>query len=167
MAQGVKLNCRVISNGIEYKITTDHPIYGLRYVLLTRCYNASKRDFKFYQGRGIKVCDEWKNCFIAFFKWCLDNGWKKGLVLDRIDNNKDYEPNNCRFITAKENLQKMHIDHNMVGENSPRAKLTQLQVDEIRKKLGEGVMNSRLAKDYNVSPSTIKAIKSGQNWKDT
>ncbi len=144
MAQGKKLNCKIISNGIEYEITTSHPIYNLRYTIMTRCYNAALKDYKFYQGKGIKVCDKWKNDFISFFQWCMDNGWKKGLVLDRIDNDKDYSPDNCRFITFTENLQ---------------------QVIEIRKRLALKIPAKYIAQDFNVSASTIGAIKRGQNWK--
>lgn len=166
MAQGIKLTDKIISNGIEYAITTKHPIYHLRYTIMTRCYNAAPRDYRFYQGRGIEVCDEWKNSYINFFQWCMDNGWRRGLVLDRINNNGNYEPNNCKFITATENLKKMHKDNKMSGENAPHAKLTLIQVNEIRRRLNDGVTCSRLGRDYGVSKSTIQAIKIGQNWKE-
>jgi hypothetical protein len=165
MAQGKKLDCKIESNGIEYEITTKHPIYHLRYTIMTRCYNASGSDFRFYQGRGIKVCDEWKNDFIAFFKWCIDNGWQKGLVLDRINNSKDYTPENCRFITNSENLKKMHKDNVMYGVKASNVKLTEKEVWEIREKLQNGVVGTRLAKDYKVSKGAIYAIKNGSNWK--
>ena len=166
MAQGKKLNCKVLSNGIEYEITTKHPVYNLRYTIMTRCYNASQEDYPFYQGRGIKVCPEWISNPLSFFQWCFDNGWQKSLVLDRIDNNKDYEPSNCRFVDNTFNLKKMHIDNNLIGENAPNAKLTLQNVLEIKKLLEMDVRYSRLAKDFGVSASTIGAIKRKQNWKD-
>jgi hypothetical protein len=165
MAQGKKLNCRIVSNEVEYEITTKHPIYRLRYTIMTRCYNASSKDYKFYQGKGIKVCDEWKDDFIAFFKWCIDNGWKVGLKLDRIDNTKDYEPANCRFITTEENLKKMHIENDMHGEKASNAKLTNDQVLKIRELLALRIPAAVIARDYKVCASTIGAIKRGQNWK--
>ncbi len=64
-----------------------------------RCSNAARPDFKHYGGRGIKVCDRWVD-FAAFAK---DIGPRPdGLTLDRIDNNRGYEPGNCRWATWKE-----------------------------------------------------------------
>ena len=57
---------------------------------------------KRYAGRGITVCDQWRK-FSEFEKWALSNGWKRGLQIDRIDNDGNYEPSNCRFVTSKEN----------------------------------------------------------------
>lgn len=56
-----------------------------------------------YYDKGIKICDEWLNNFDSFENWCVNNGYKKGLHIDRIDSNKGYNPNNCRFVTPKEN----------------------------------------------------------------
>ena len=67
-----------------------------------RCYNTNSKDYKYYGGRGIKVCDEWKNDFIAFYNWSIKNGYKEDLTIDRINVDGDYEPNNCRWATWKE-----------------------------------------------------------------
>lgn len=69
----------------------------------TRCYNTNSPTYKNYGGRGIKVCDEWVNNFEAFYKWSMENGYKDGLQIDRIDNDGDYGPSNCRWVTSKEN----------------------------------------------------------------
>jgi hypothetical protein len=65
----------------------------------TRCYNSSRREFKYYGGRGIKVCAEWIN-FINFYN-DMSPTYKKGLSLDRIDTNGDYSFNNCRWVNMK------------------------------------------------------------------
>lgn len=67
-----------------------------------RCYLKSEREYERYGGRGIKVCEEWKNDFIPFMEWALSNGYDEKLTLDRIDTNGDYEPNNCRWVSRKE-----------------------------------------------------------------
>ena len=68
-----------------------------------RCLNPRCRAYHNYGGRGVTVCDEWLN-FEPFLAWALDAGWQKGLDLDRIDNDGDYTPNNCRFVTRRENI---------------------------------------------------------------
>lgn len=70
-----------------------------------RCYNPNAKAYPRYGGRGITVCDEWLNDFSAFEKWCLENGYKPELQIDRIDNDGPYAPWNCRFATNKENSQ--------------------------------------------------------------
>lgn len=67
----------------------------------SRCYNSNATNYKNYGGRGIKVCAEW-NDYEVFRKWAIDNGYKEGLTIDRIDVDGDYEPSNCRFTTMKE-----------------------------------------------------------------
>jgi hypothetical protein len=165
MAQGKLLDCLIISNGIEHKITTKHPVYRLRYTILTRCYNAAKRDFPYYQGRGIKVFGEWIVDQNSFFQWCFDNGWSQGLALDRKDPDKDYTPENCQFISKKNNLEKMHQQRELIGETAPHAILKEKQVLEIKKLLNMGVTCVRIARDFGVSKGAISMIKRGANWK--
>lgn len=63
----------------------------------TRCNNPHSKSYTRYGGRGIKVCEEWKNNFEVFYEWAMQNGYKDNLTLDRINNDGDYEPNNCRW----------------------------------------------------------------------
>lgn len=67
-----------------------------------RCYNKTSRCYKDYGGRGIKICSEWKDDFMAFYNWSMINGYAENLEVDRIDNNKGYYPNNCRWATRKQ-----------------------------------------------------------------
>ena len=66
-----------------------------------RCYNDHDSRYANYGGRGIKVCDEWKNDFAAFYEWALNNGYSENLTIDRINVDGDYEPNNCRWADRK------------------------------------------------------------------
>ena len=76
-----------------------HRIWG---AMKTRCCNENFKRFSDYGGRGITVCDEWKNDFMSFYKWSIENGYSDKLTIDRINVNGNYEPSNCRWATVAE-----------------------------------------------------------------
>ena len=76
-----------------------------------RCYCQTSRNYKYYGARGIKVCDEWlgKDGFKNFKEWAIENGYKKDLSIDRINNDGNYEPSNCRWTTRSvQNMSRRH-----------------------------------------------------------
>lgn len=77
-------------------------IYNIWIDMKKRCYNTKSNRYKRYGGRGITVCDEWLHNPKAFFEWSIENGYADNLTIDRIDNDGNYEPGNCRWITQKE-----------------------------------------------------------------
>lgn len=68
----------------------------------TRCSNPTTKYYKYYGGRGITICEEWRNSFQRFYDWAMTNGYSDDLTIDRIDVNGNYEPSNCRWVTMKE-----------------------------------------------------------------
>lgn len=81
-------------------------IYGIWADMNRRCFNQNNKSYKYYGGRGIKVCSEWKDNFVAFRFWAILSGYKDNLTIDRIDNDGNYEPDNCQWITQSENSKK-------------------------------------------------------------
>ena len=86
-------------------------LYNIWYGMLTRCNNPKHEAYSNYGGRGIKV--SFKD-FDSFTEWALSNGYEEHLTIDRIDNNKDYSPDNCRWVTMKE--QQNHRRNNSIYE---------------------------------------------------
>lgn len=103
-----------------------------------RCYNKNNFEYKNYGARGIIMCDEWKNDFLNFYNWAIQNGYKEELTIDRINVNGNYEPNNCRWITMKEQY------HN-------RTDNLYYIVNNEKKCLAE------LCKEYNMPYKTVRA----------
>lgn len=108
LKNGGTKSCGCSRIGICGKSNTTHgasgkPLYAVWQAMRRRCSNRNARRFKDYGGRGISICQEWLESPNEFIAWALTNGYGKGKQLDRIDNNGNYEPNNCRFVTAKDN----------------------------------------------------------------
>lgn len=80
-----------------------HPLFAVRGQIISRCEKKSHHAYRFYGARGIGICEDWKNSMESFYNWAMNNGWKKGLTIDRIDNSGNYEPSNCRFVDMKTN----------------------------------------------------------------
>ena len=96
---------------------TETRLYHIWCNMKARCLNANNHKHKDYGGRGIKVCDEWMR-FEPFAEWALKNGYKDDLSIDRIDNNGNYEPTNCRWVDSKTqaNNTRTNRNYSMNGE---------------------------------------------------
>lgn len=91
-------------------------LYSVYRAMRERCEKQTCKSYGNYGGRGISVCDEWKNDRALFFEWALKNGYQEGLQIDRIDVNGDYSPTNCRWITPQQNMnnvrKNIRFEHN-------------------------------------------------------
>ncbi len=85
------------STGIKHGLY-NHPLYRIWGSMKYRCKTTRGETAEKWHDRGIRVCDEW-NKFPPFYEWAINNGYQKGLTLDRINNDGNYESSNCRFTT--------------------------------------------------------------------
>ena len=91
---------------MEYKCWRERRLYRVLQDMKSRCYNPKNRNFKNYGGKGIKICEQWLNNYLEFEKWAFANGYDENAergkcTIDRIDNKKDYCPENCRWVDMK------------------------------------------------------------------
>lgn len=88
-----------------------HPLYGTWKRIKARCYNTKCKDYKDYGGRGITICTEWRDDFVEFLYWSLKHGWWEGASIERVDNDKGYSPENCKWIPVSEQSKNRRTIH--------------------------------------------------------
>lgn len=145
-----------------------HPLYRVWSSIIYRCYSSKKgNEFRNYRQKGVKVCDEWKNNVENFINWSIKNGWKKGLCIDRINNNGDYEPDNCQFMTRKENSKKLWKDRPDLHKGSSNwcAVISEETAQQIKELLDQGISCGQIARKYNIDYGVPYRIKKNKCWK--
>ena len=93
-----------------------------------RCYNKQNVRYNRYGGRGIKVCEEWLNNFQSFYDWAIRNGYSDDLTIDRIDNDGNYEPSNCRWSTVKEQCNNRSSNINITIGNATKSLMSWCEI---------------------------------------
>ena len=111
-----------------------HPLNTMWCGIKERCLNQNADNFKWYGGRGITICDEWKE-FLPFYEWAINNGWQPGLTIDRIDVNKSYEPDNCRFIPMKKQFRNRRSNRRITVDGETHLQCEWEELLGLRKKI--------------------------------
>jgi len=131
--------------------------------MLSRCEDEDYPQYKDYGGRGISVCKDW-HTFNKFYEWCMANGVKPELVLDRRNNDGNYEPKNCRFVTRKENANNKSNNFNITAFGETKT-LAQWSEDD-RCKVAVRTLWKRLSMGWDAEESiSSRANQSGRKYK--
>ena len=135
-------------------------VYSIWSGLKNRCFSESNPRYSHYGGRGITVCDDWKNDFVSFWEWAMANGYESSLTIDRINNDGDYCPENCRWVTRAEN-----------NRNRPNIRPNRMfvedQVIEIRKLGASGLCTQKqIGVMFGVNQQTISKIINRRSYKE-
>lgn len=149
------LVCRKAKHG-DTKKGANGTLYNSWKAMKARCYIPSNKRFKHYGGRGIRVCIQWYD-YRNFKKWALANGHRNGLTIDRRDNDGHYEPENCQWITRKENT---------IKGNQVNLMFNIAEAEEIRKiHLFGKFPTKRIAKVYGCSMASIYRIINNESYR--
>ena len=171
LTQGRTTSCKCVRNdrfkGNRYNRTHNQSktrLYSIWQGIKARCYYDKTECFERYGGRGITVCDEWRDSFEAFRDWALVNGYSDNLTIERKDNDGNYEPSNCAWATTKE--QASNRRSNIIVEHEG-AEYTLLQLSE-RLNMSYGMLSARYERgdrgEILVRPVQSERIKSrGEN----
>lgn len=112
LSNGGSRSCKTCSSMTHGYANTK--LYGVWGSMKKRCDNEKYHGYADYGGRGIKVCNEWSESFESFLEWALSNGYAEGLEIDRFPNNDgNYEPTNCRWVTPSKNGQNKRNNRNV------------------------------------------------------
>ena len=95
-------------------------LYRIYKGILSRCYNPKCKEYKYYGSKGITIFSEWENDYYIFKEWALSNGYNNSLEIDRINNNGNYEPNNCRWTTRKEQMNNCSLNKMVAYKNKTK-----------------------------------------------
>lgn len=131
-------------------------LYAIWTGIKARCNNPNRNRYYCYGGKGIKVCEEWNNDYLKFKEWALINGYEEHLTIDRKENDRNYEPDNCRWVTKQ-----------FQARNKTTTRFNIRTIEEIRSKYKPRKYTRKmLAKEYKCSEHKISDIIYNRIWKD-
>lgn len=160
LKSGASKSCGCYEHEALIKRNTTHgqnktPLHYLWLEINQRCSNPKFKYFKNYGGRGITVCDEWRHNFVAFRDWAVANGYSKGLSIDRIDNDKGYSPDNCRFVDMYVQQNNKRSNHRITA-NGKSQTIAQWSRET---GIGESIIRGRLRRGWSEDDAVNVPLK--------
>jgi hypothetical protein len=148
---------KILRPGFEYDLKLHgggSKLHSIWTSMKYRCFNEKCKDYKFYGGRGISVCDSWRDSYPDFLLWTADSGYKEGLTLDREDNSKGYSPDNCKWVSRKAQAR-----------NTRGNVFTIEDVREIRDQHKAGsIVVREVAARFKTSTGNVYSILNNETW---
>lgn len=129
-------------------------LYRIWNNMKSRCYNPHFSQYKNYGARGISVCDEWKDDFQSFHDWAISHGYTDELTIDRIDNNGNYRPDNCRWINNKAQSNNRRSNHIVTIENETKTLTEWCEIYDINYQ----TVQDRIRRGWSESDALTKPI---------
>lgn len=125
---------------------SDHLLYDVWQKMVSRCYDENDKGFKNYGARGIEVWLDWKEDFMSFYDWCMENGYKEGLSVERLDNDGNYAPYNCKLATREEQSRNKRSTRNYTAFGETKCLFDWGK--DLRCKVGIWTLRSRMDKPH-------------------
>lgn len=131
-------------------------LYSIFHNMKSRCYLPTFSRYEYYGGRGIKICQEWlgKKGFDTFYDWAMSNGYADNLTIDRIDVNKDYCPENCRWVDRKAQNNNTRINHYYTHNGETKTVSQWAELYNIHR----CVLNNRLRRGWTFENAVSQAV---------
>ena len=160
---GRRLGCHKCSASNKIHGQTNTKLFNIWQSMKQRCNDKNCKTYKDYGGRGIKVCGEWENKFMNFYNWANANGYNEGLTIDRINNNGNYEPNNCQWVDIIQQANNKRNNVRVIYQNK------EYTIAELSRKTNVDyeLLRRRIKNGWNIENAIKEPAIKGRNqyWK--